>query len=60
MGHESKQGLFLHGLEGKGVSFYSILAEKKIHGSLAAVAWFDRLLATLSSSSDDPLVIGTG
>jgi hypothetical protein len=39
----------------KGVSFYSLSAEKKIHKRLAVEAWFNRLLAIVSSSSSDPL-----
>jgi hypothetical protein len=41
MEHESKQGLFLRDLEEKGVLFYSLSAEKKIHGRLEAAASFD-------------------
>jgi hypothetical protein len=54
MGHELKQGLFLHDLEENRVSFYSLSAEKKIHRRLAAAAWFGRLLVTVSGSFDDP------
>jgi hypothetical protein len=44
----------------KGVSFYSPSTEKKNHVRLAAAAWFGRLLATVSGSSDDPSVITNG
>jgi hypothetical protein len=38
MQHETTQRYFLHDLEGKGVSFYSLSAEGTIHGELVAVA----------------------
>jgi hypothetical protein len=41
---ETPQRFFLCGLEGKGVSFYSLSAEETIHRELAAVAWRSRSL----------------
>jgi hypothetical protein len=47
MGHEPKQGLFLRDLEEKGILFYSLSAEKKIHRRLAAAAWSSHALTAL-------------
>jgi hypothetical protein len=38
-GNGARQGFFLHDLEGEKISFYSLFAEKMIHGWLAVVAW---------------------
>jgi hypothetical protein len=59
-GHESKQGTFLRDLEEKGVPFYSLSMEKKIHRRLATAAWFGRLLMMVNGSSDDPPARRTG
>jgi hypothetical protein len=41
---ETKQRLFLRGLEEMGILFYSLSAEEMIHGELAAVTWRSQTL----------------
>jgi hypothetical protein len=56
---ETTQRFFLHDLEGKGVSFYSLSVEQTIHEALATAARFGRPLVMVSSSSNHPLMTGT-